>query len=365
MDNLATIAEQFKPHGRIIDIRRLGNGNINKTFLVTLDSGENNHFVLQSINTRVFPRPHLIMRNMRTFTDHVNRRLVSTPMVAGRRWEVPGILMAKDRQDFLRDSDGSCWRAISYIDNSRSFDTVRDIDHAREVGSALGMFHSLISDLSPDRLEDTLEGFHITPHYLQQYKDVISQCSADNSPENNYCLRFLNERIALADVLEDAKAQGRLCLRPIHGDPKVNNIMIDNATRQAISIVDLDTVKPGLVHYDIGDCIRSGCNSLGEETEQFDAVFFATDLCKAILSGYVSIAERFLTGDDYDYMYDAIRLMSFELGMRFFTDYLAGNVYFKAKHQKHNLARAVVQFKLTKSIESQETLIRTIIQDLR
>lgn len=365
MDNLATIAEQFKPHGRIIDIRQLGNGNINNTFLVTLDSGENNHFVLQGINARVFPRPELIMRNMRIFTDHVNHRLVRTPTVAGRRWEVPGILTTKDGQDFWHDSDRSYWRAISYINNAQSFDTVRDIDHAREVGSALGMFHSLISDLSPDRLADTLEGFHITPRYLKQYKNVISKCSTDKSPEFNYCLRFVNERTDLANVLEDAKAQGRLSLRPIHGDPKVNNIMIDNATGQAISIVDLDTVKPGLVHYDIGDCIRSGCNPLGEETEQFDAVFFDPDLCKAILNGYVSIAKGFLTGNDYDYMYDAIRLMSFELGMRFFTDYLAGNVYFKAKNQKHNLVRAIVQFKLTESIESQETAIHAIIQDLR
>ena len=365
MDNLATIAEQFKPHGRIIDIRRLGNGNINNTFLVTLDSGENNHFVLQSINARVFPRPDLIMRNMRAFTDHINHRLVHTPMIAGRRWEIPGILTTKDGQDFWQDLDGSCWRAISYIENSRSFDTVKEIDHAREVGCALGMFHSLISDLSPDRLEDTLEGFHITPRYLKQYKDVISKCSTDNSDKINYCMKFVSERSALADVLEDAKAQGRLCLRPIHGDPKVDNIMIDNATGQAISIVDLDTVKPGLVHYDIGDCMRSGCNPLGEETEQFDAVFFDPDLCKAILDGYVSVAKGFLTGNDYDYMYDAIRLMSFELGMRFFTDYLAGNVYFKAKHQKHNLFRALVQFRLTESIESQETAIRAIIQDLR
>jgi hypothetical protein len=286
-------------------------------------------------------------------------------MMAGRRWEIPGILMTNDGQDFLRDVDGSCWRAISYIENSRSFDTVRNIDHAREVGCALGMFHSLISDLSPDNLEDTLEGFHITPRYLQHYKDILSKFSADKSPEINYCLRFVNERTDLADVLENAKTQGTLCLRPIHGDPKVNNIMIDNTTGQAISIVDLDTVKPGLVHYDIGDCIRSGCNPLGEETEQFDTVFFDTDLCRAILSGYVSLSKGFLVGNDYDYMYDAIRLMSFELGMRFFTDYLAGNVYFKAKHQKHNLARAIVQFKLTESIESREAVIRAIIQDLR
>jgi hypothetical protein len=141
--------------------------------------------------------------------------------------------------------------------------------------------------------------------------------------------------------------------------------MIDNATGQAISIVDLDTVKPGLVHYDIGDCLRSGCNPLGEETEQWEQVRFDPELCQAILQGYLSLAREFLTENDYEYLYDAIRLISFELGLRFFTDYLEGNVYFKADHQEHNLARALVQFKLTESIESQATAIRFIIRDMR
>jgi Ser/Thr protein kinase RdoA (MazF antagonist) len=166
-------------------------------------------------------------------------------------------------------------------------------------------------------------------------------------------------------VLEKAKAQGRLGLRPIHGDPKVNNVMMDTDTGQAISIVDLDTVKPGLVHYDIGDCLRSGCNPLGEETEKWEAVLFDPDLCQAILQGYLSLARDFLTDNDYEYLYDAIRLIAFELGLRFFTDYLEGSVYFKANHQEHNLARALVQFKLTESIESQATAIHAIIQEIR
>jgi Ser/Thr protein kinase RdoA (MazF antagonist) len=151
----------------------------------------------------------------------------------------------------------------------------------------------------------------------------------------------------------------------MHGDPKINNIMFDTATQQAVSVVDLDTVKPGLVHYDIGDCLRSGCNPAGEETEQCSSVYFDTDLCQGILQGYLSVAKAFLTENDYTYMYDAIRLITFELGLRFFADYLEGNVYFKVKHPEHNLARALVQFKLTESIESQETKIRFIIQDMR
>jgi len=130
-------------------------------------------------------------------------------------------------------------------------------------------------------------------------------------------------------------------------------------------MVDLDTVKPGLVHYDIGDCLRSGCNPLGEETEHCEAVRFEPELGRAILKGYLSQARDFLTGGDYDYLYDAIRLLAFELGLRFFTDYLAGNVYFKARRREHNLARALVQFKLTESIEFQAGALDAIIRDLR
>ena len=185
------------------------------------------------------------------------------------------------------------------------------------------------------------------------------------SPEVNFGLRFVSERRAWAHVLEQAKDRGRLQLRPIHGDPKVGNVMIDTATRQAVGMVDLDTVKPGLVHYDIGDCLRSSCNPLGEQTERWETVTFETDICQAILQGYLALARDILTENDYEYLFDAIRLIAFELGLRFLTDYLEGNVYFKVRHPEHNLARALIQFKLTESIESQEKTIRAIIRDLR
>jgi len=142
-------------------------------------------------------------------------------------------------------------------------------------------------------------------------------------------------------------------------------VMIDTFSGQAISIIDLDTVKPGLVHYDIGDCLRSGCNPLGEETEHWERVSFNTDICQSVLGGYLSVAKDFLTENDYVYMYDAIRLIAFELGLRFLTDFIAGNVYFKTNYPEQNLSRAVVQFKLVESIESQEADIRSLISELR
>lgn len=369
MSNLFAVAERFTPQGRVIDVRSFGSGNINDTFLVTLDTQGNakveKHFVLQRINTHVFRRPDLVMSNMRTSTEHIYRRLQQVGHSTGRRWEVPLVLPAQDGQDHWLDIDGSFWRAISFIEGAKSFDTIRDIGHAGEVGYALGMFHLLLSDLPPDRLADTLEGFHITPRYLLSYDEVLAKCSAVESPELNYCLRFVSARSAWAHVLEKARSEGKLLLRPIHGDPKVNNILMDTAAMQAVSIVDLDTVKPGLVHYDIGDCLRSGCNPLGEETGEWETVHFEADLCRAILRGYLSTAREFLMENDFDYLFDSVRLIAFELGLRFFTDHLEGDVYFKAKRPGHNLARALVQFRLTESIEAQETAIRNIIRKIR
>jgi Ser/Thr protein kinase RdoA (MazF antagonist) len=365
LDNLVAVAEQFARQGQVLDVREYGSGNVNDTFLVILDSPGEKRFILQRLKTQVFRRPELVMRNLRTVSDHVRQRLERAPLSPGHRWEVPRVLPAQDARDHFIDPNGSFWRALSFIDGAETFDIIKDMAHAREVGYALGMFHHLLSDLPPDRLADTLKGFHVTPRYLRHYDAVLAKTRARPSPEVDYCLQLVRARRTLAPVLEQAKAQGRLRLRPIHGDPKVNNVMMDTITKQAVSLVDLDTVKPGLVHYDIGDCLRSGGNPLGEETEQWEMVRFEPELAQAILKGYLSLARDFLTASDYEYLFEAIRLIAFELGLRFFTDYLAGNVYFKARHREHNLVRALVQFKLTESIESQAAAIGTIIQDLR
>jgi len=365
VDNLLAVAKQFETTGKVSDIREFGNGNINNTFLVTMDTTGEKHFILQRVNTRVFQQPESIMGNIRALSEHIHKRLQDLPLNAGRRWEVPRVLLTEDGQDHWLDSDGAFWRALSFIDGAQSFSTIQDSKHAREAGYALGMFHHLVSDLPAERLVDTLEGFHITPSYLQHYHKVVAKHSVSNSPEVQYCMQFIGERSSWAHVLEDAKSQGRLCLRPIHGDPKIDNIMMDTVTGKAISIIDLDTVKSGLVHYDIGDCLRSGCNPRGEKPEQWETVHFQTDFCQAILQGYFSIAGAFLTENDYVYLYDAIRLIAFELGLRYFTDYVEGNVYFKSRYPEHNLLRALVQFKLTESIESQAATIRALIRDMR
>jgi len=404
-------AQQFTPRGQILSVRAYGQGNVNDTFLVTveemvgsahptlsLDAPGVQRFILQRLNTHVFPRPQLIMGNLRTFSEHVAARLQAEPLPPPRRWDAPRVLLTPDGSDHWLDPDGSFWRALTFVEAAESYVTIKHLDHAREVGWALGLFHRLLSDLPPARLADTLPGFHITPQYLRRYDAVLEKglikgegknveqpppavleqarapaphlpgphpkAPLPDSPEVEYCLRFIEARRAWADVLEQAKDLGKLPLRVIHGDPKVNNFMLDTASGRAVGLVDLDTVKPGLVHYDLGDCLRSACNTLGEEIGHWEKAHFDTALCRAILKGYLSQAGDFLTPHDYDYLFDAIRLLPFELGLRFFTDYLEGDVYFKTRYPEHNLLRALVQFRLTVSIESQEKEIRILLREL-
>jgi len=295
----------------------------------------------------------------------VRQRLTRQPLDAGRRFELPRLLPSRDGRDLVVDEAGHCWRALSFIEGAETFDIIENENQAGEVGWALGLFHHLLADLPPRRLADTLPGFHETPGYLKYYDEVLEKHGAGKSPEVAYGLRFVARGRTWAGILEEAQAQGKLSRRPIHGDPKVNNVMLDTATGQAVALIDLDTVKPGLVHYDIGDCLRSGCNLLGEETEHWESVRFEPELARAVLQSYVDRARDCLTHHDWAYLFEAIRLIAFELGLRFFTDYLAGNVYFKARHLDHNLIRALVQFKLTESIASQEKAIRALIRELR
>ena len=361
------IAGRFHPRERITAIRSLGSGNVNDTFLVTHQghrpSGPAGSFVLQRLNTRVFERPELVMRNLVALGDHVQRRLASPPEeLRGRRWEVPQVVRCQQEGHWV-EQDGEFWRSITYIGAATTTDVILNRDHAREVGYGLGMFHSLISDLPTEDLADTLENFHVTPAYLKRYDSVSKSCSTRDDAVDSACA-FIEARRDGIDVLEAALQRGDLKQRPIHGDPKINNVMIDDASGHAVGLIDLDTVKPGLVHYDIGDCLRSCCNKAGEETDDLNTVVFDLELCEAILDGYLSVARQFLSDWDLHYLPDCIRLIPLELGLRFLTDHLEGDLYFRTDHHGHNLQRAAVQFRLTESVEQQLPQIKAMVRRL-
>ncbi|MBX3012251.1 MAG: aminoglycoside phosphotransferase family protein [Caldilineaceae bacterium] len=383
MEKLYRIAQEFTHPYAVQQVQAYGAGNVNDTYVVTrlppvgADTDtvreaalvQPTRFVLQRVNTHVFRQPDLILLNMRTFLEHMAQQIGQAEPNPTERWEMPQIIPTATGSDYYLDQAGDFWRAISLIERAKTYPKIRDAAHARESGLALGRFHRLLSGLDPALLHDTLPGFHITPQYLQQYDQSLTSEAAQARQQSAaaaqvaWAQQFVADRRAWATILEDAQARGELQLRAIHGDPKVDNILIDDQSGKAVSIIDLDTVKPGLVHYDIGDCLRSCCNPAGEETTDLDSVIFDTDLCQVILTGYLQEAAHFFTPADYAYLYDAIRLITFELGLRFFTDYLAGDVYFKVKHDTHNLQRALVQFRLAECIEQNEQAIKRIIAE--
>lgn len=355
------VAGLFAPPAAIASVREYGSGNVNDTYLVTCAPGAAfPSFVLQRLSAAVFPAPEHIMHNLRTLTGHVTRRLADNSFGA---WRIPAIVPTRSGADFHRDAAGGFWRALTFLAETECFETIPDLDRAVEAGRALGTFHSLVSDLPAHLLHDPLPGFHVTPGYLDHY-DEVAACPArrDDAEPACSCRRFIEERRRVCRVLEDAREYGELRIMVIHGDPKPGNILFARGSRRAISIIDLDTCKPGLLHYDIGDCLRSCCNPAGEEAPP-EEVRFDLSRCRALLQGYLPRVASFFSPADLRYIFAATRLIAFELGLRFFTDHLAGDRYFKTRFAGHNLRRAVNQFALCRDIEAQEGDIGAIVAE--
>ena len=337
----------------ILDVSRHGRGLINDTYLATERGG--GRFILQRINPNAFPEPMRVMQNLRTLLNHIrSARLPDSTL------RFPEIRATRDHLDWHRDADGQLWRALEYIDHSRSLAGLQQAQQAEALGAALGEFHSLLADLDPATLHVTLPGFHVTSRYLARY-DTLRADNIDASVEK--CRSFIEARRAFASTLDQACARGELRQRPTHGDPKLDNFLFAENEDRVLSIIDLDTVQPGLIHHDLGDCLRSACNPAGECPADPGTVRFDIDLARAILRGYLGKARRFLTATDSLYLYDAIRLLPLELGLRFFTDHMEGNRYVRVSEPGQNLRRAETQFALCASIEAHETELRELLRE--
>ncbi len=367
---LSILINHFDIPGNLVLINPIGSGNVNDTYMAVFrNTFEEHRVILQHLNRKVFSDPGAIMRNLRTLTDHAHPKLERECLTNDRVWQLPKIIKTKEGNDFLVDEHGCVWRVITCIPSATAYDQPQGTEHALECGSVLGRFHNLISDMDIDSMTEPIPDFHVTPSYLAKYEatlesDENAMRKITSSSEARRMAMFIEQRKDFAATLQAALERGELKKRMMHGDPKINNIMIDDFTGKGTAMIDLDTVGPGLVHYDFGDALRSICNRAGEEESNLSKVVFNMDLCEAFCKGYLRYAKDFLTNTDLAYLYDSIRLITFELGLRFFHDYLNGNVYFKTSHPEQNLNRARVQFRLCESIESKERMIRAALKNI-
>ena len=345
----------------MIKAERFGSGLINDTYLCEFsEPGETRKYILQRINTAVFSQPGQVMENVDIVTTHIAARL----RTLGERdpYSVtPALIRTRDHASYHRDASGAYWRMFHFIESGVVFDRITDAGHAYEIGRGLGRFQFLVSDLEPGKLHDTLPGFHHTPGYLAEYDEALKVNSRGRASEAGAEAAFVSRRRALAPILTDLMSRGELPLRVVHNDPKVNNVMIHSTTHKALCMLDLDTVKPGIVHFDFGDCVRSAANPAGEDAKDLNAVTFDLSLFEAVARGYLREAGAFLTKTEVELLPASVKVITFELGIRFLADYLRGDTYFKIKHPTHNLHRARVQFKLLERIEAEEVRISSFI----
>lgn len=364
---LSVLIQKFAIQGKLVTIIPVSGGNINDTYLAIFrNTFEEQQVILQRINGNVFASPAKIMANLHYITQHAHQKLEKEVETSDRVWQMPKIIQTWEGADFYTGIDGSSWRVITRIPSATAHNSPQGPEHAAECGAVLAHFHGLLADLDISKLHDPLPGFHVTPKYLAKYDQTIQTDSGSRrlnaSMEARRLAKIIEDRRGYVPVLQKALDKGDLKLRVMHGDPKINNIMIDNFTGKGTAMIDLDTVSPGLVQYDFGDAVRSICNPAGEEELNLNKVLFDMDLFEAFSKGYLAYARDFLTEADKHYLYDAVRLITFELGLRFFQDYLAGSVYFKTRSPEQNLNRARVQFRLCESIESRERMIRAALE---
>lgn len=347
---LLRIAEQFSAEQAIVSIRALGNGLINDTYKV---EGSHSCFVMQRVNRHVFPDPQAIMHNLETLQRHLSTPSIDVALT------LPKIIPCRHEDHLFIDAQGDCWRAMEFIAYSECREVIRTRFEAQQLGFALAHFHRLFITLDTESLRMTLPGFHDTGLYLSVYRDINTDRNDGQDPQaERFCRRFIDGFAGKATALQRAKVNGELGDHVIHGDPKLNNFLFAAQTDRVVSLIDLDTVMPGLIQYDIGDCIRSSCYDKAEDR-------FDVDRCALILQSYFQEMKPHLSKSDVAYFFTAIELVPFELGLRFFCDYLKGNLYFKVDQPEQNLYRAVEQFRLCEKIGQCESVLAKVINDFK
>ncbi len=350
------VAGRFVGNDPTLCVEPLGAGLINATYRVQSAQGT---FVLQRINEKVFRAPEHIMSNLTRL-----HALATAHQELGVRLATP--LSADDGSAFVRDSDGGIWRMTEYVYPSRTLSDVQNEAQAAEIGRTLGRFHRLGSHIDPRAIQITLPDFHHTPGYLAALDQALDSTgdragAASADAQIADALAFVETRRALVRVLDDAMQAGLTRLRVIHGDPKLDNLLFDSTDDRALCLIDLDTVQPGLLHHDIGDCLRSCCNRAGEATDAGIPIQFDLDVCSGILTAYGAETRGLLNTREVGLIYPCIRLIPFELGLRFLTDHLRGDRYFRVTAPGDNLRKALVQFALVADIERKAKSIEDII----
>jgi hypothetical protein len=360
--NLKEIYDCFVTSGTFLSGEPYGSGHIHDTFRIVTRENDKDDYILQRLNNKIFKNIPELQHNIERVTIHLRNKLREIPGSDIKR-ECLSLIPSHKGTSWITDKQGNYWRMYIFISKHKSYNIVDSPDKAYEGGKAIGRFQAMLSDMPGGQLFETIPWFHNIEKRLQALNDKIAENPAGRvgSVENE--IKQVIQRAEEMKIILKLGSENKIPLRITHNDTKFNNILLDENDK-ALCVIDLDTVMPGYVHYDFGDAIRTAANSASEDEQDLSKINMDLTRFKAYSEGYLSETGNTLNNVEKEYLAFAPRLITYTIAVRFLTDYIDGDNYFKINHPLHNLQRARAQLALVRSMEEQYYEMRKIIREL-
>lgn len=357
--NFPAVVGQFKIKGRIAHIKPYGSGHIHDTFRLINDRPEFPDYILQRINHHVFTDIPALTSNIEKVTKHLREKLGTVPGADPDK-EVLTLIPSQQEKGYYKDEAGNFWRMYFFLKDTRSYDMVATKRQAYESGKAFGKFQALLADLDAKSLHETIPNFHDVEDRLRLFQKAVQRNPKNRLKDVAPELGFVNQRADDMSLICRMGRRGEISLRITHNDTKFNNVLFNNKD-QAQCVIDLDTVMPGYIAYDFGDAIRTIINKAAEDEKDLTKITLEMDLMESFTQGFLEETGSLLSDNELKSLSHAILLLPFVMGLRFLTDYIDGDHYYKIQFPDHNIQRARAQFKLVEKLEEQHSLITDLI----
>lgn len=351
-------AKQFNSD-EITYIEPYGSGHINSTWLAVHKSADGKEVknLLQKINNYVFKNPDELMENIIGVTEFLRDKVEEDGTLT--------VIKTLDGKNYYLDEFGNYWRVYKFIDKATAYQQIENEKDFYTCGIAFGEFQQMLAEYPAEKLYETIPNFHNTPSRFADFKKALAEDKAGRAKDVQAEIDFVLACESKADAITSKLESGEIPYRVTHNDTKLNNILIDDATGKAKCVIDLDTVMPGAAAYDFGDCIRFGASTGAEDEKDLSKIEMDINLFEVFAKGYLATANKFLTPAEKESLVTGAYLMTLECGVRFLTDHLNGDVYFKIHRENHNLDRCRTQFKLVADMEAKEAKMRKIVNSIK
>lgn len=359
-----SIVKHFQFEGQFEHAELINTGHIHNTYALffTLPRKTIKKYVLQAINTTVFKQPNLMMENILKISSYLQSKILR--LGGDPKRETITWVQTIDGEYLFHNEDGSYWRAMLFIDGAQTYLKMPEFHLYFNASQAFGRFLKLLADYPPSDLNITIPDFHNTPKRFQSFIQALERDSHNRAISVREEIDFILQRERETGILIDLAQQGKIPVRVTHNDTKLDNVLLDNETQKGICVIDLDTVMPGLFLYDFGDTVRSAANTGAEDETDLSKVNFCVRIFELLVKGYLSEMRELLTPAEVENLSFGAKLIIYEQAIRFLTDYLNGDIYYRIHHPRHNLDRCRTQIKLIKDFEAHQDEIEGIVQKI-